>query len=267
MFALRCTSSFLYTAGIDVHIALVPSVYITGIVIQVTSLPLGKALEKILPTTQFNTFGYLWSLNPGPFNVKEHVCVTVMSNVVASGVYVSDVFLTQQFFYGQNVPFSYQCLLVLGTQTLGFSLGGLLRQFLVWPTSMLWPGALVNSALFNTLNKNFGKRDRGHITREKFFGLVCLCSFIWYWIPGYLFTALSVFNWVCWIAPNNLVVNALFGTNTGLGMSALTLDWSMIAYIGSPLVTPVRIPFLHRGTRILFFCFSGGPRLTLLPPF
>ena len=62
--------------------------------------------------------------------------------------------------------------------------------------------------------------------------------FVWYWFPGYLFTALSTFTWVCWIAPNNIVVNQLFGYSTGLGMGFLTFDWNVIAYNGSPLVTP-----------------------------
>jgi OPT oligopeptide transporter protein len=98
----------------------------------------------------------------------------------------------------------------------------------------------VNAALFNTLHKSYGKDSRRHMSREKFFALVLLGSFLWYWLPGYLFTALSVFNWACWIAPTNPTVNALFGTATGLGMSVLTLDWSMIAFVSSPLVTPVR---------------------------
>ncbi|KAF9458343.1 glutathione transporter [Collybia nuda] len=215
-----------------------PSVYITGIVAQLMSLPMGKGLEKILPTTIFRTFGYSWSLNPGPFSIKEHVCITVMANVVVGGAYATDALLSQQIFYGQTISYGYQILICLSSQIIGFSLGGILRQFVVWPSSMIWPGALVNSALFNTLHKNYGKRDRGHMTRERFFVIAMACSFIWYWVPGYLFTALSVFNWVCWIAPNNLVVNALFGTNTGLGMSILTFDWSMISFIGSPLVTP-----------------------------
>ncbi|PFH50769.1 hypothetical protein AMATHDRAFT_3624 [Amanita thiersii Skay4041] len=215
-----------------------PSVFITGIVVQLISLPAGKLLELILPTTRFNSFGYTWSLNPGPFSIKEHVCITVMSNVVVSGAYASDIILTQKLFFGQPVSFGYQILVVLSTQILGFSLGGVLRQFVVWPSSMIWPGALVNSALFNTLHKNFGKRDRGHMTRERFFLIAMVCSFVWYWVPGYLFTALSVFNWICWIAPKNAVVNILFGTSSGLGMSVLTFDWSMIAFIGSPLVTP-----------------------------
>ena len=67
-----------------------------------------------------------------------------------------------------------------------------------------------------------------------------------------------MFNWVCWIAPNNLVVNTLFGTSSGLGMSVLTLDWSMIAFLGSPLVTPVC--FFPRQLEVLNkpFSSSGG---------
>lgn len=242
IFGMRCKFSLpSFNCQQAFSIIADPSVYITGIVIQLISLPIGKGLEKFVPTTRFNTFGHVWSFNPGPFSIKEHVCVTVMANVVVSGAYSTDIVLAQKIFYGQSVPFKYQILLALGSQVLGFSLGGLLRPFVVWPSSMIWPGALVNSALFNTLHKNYGQRDRGHMTRERFFLIAMACSFVWYWVPGYLFTALSMFNWVCWIAPNNLVVNALFGTSTGLGMSMLTFDWSMIAFIGSPLVTPVRI--------------------------
>lgn len=177
-----------------------------------------------------------------------------MANVTVAGAYSTEIVLSQRIFYHQTTPISYQMLLAIGSQVLGFSLGGFLRQFVVWPSSMIWPGALVNSALFNALHKNYGKRDRGHITREKFFCIAMACSFVWYWIPGYLFTALSMFNWVCWIAPNNLVINALFGTNTGLGMSVLTFDWSMIAFIGSPLVTPVRFRLFQLPHLVLISC-------------
>lgn len=155
------------------------------------------------------------------------------------GAYATEVVLTQQIFYGQVVPLSYQILLAISSQVVGFGIGGVLRQFVVWPSSMIWPGALVNAALFNTFHKaRYGKTDR-HVSRQRFFLIAMACSFIWYWVPGYLFTGLSMFNWICWIAPNNLVVNSLFGTASGLGMSVLTFDWSMISFIGSPLVTPV----------------------------
>lgn len=230
-----------------------PSVVITGIAAQLSSMPLGHFMARIFPTTRFRTFGYVWSFNPGPFNIKEHVCITVMANVVVGGAYATDIVATQKVFYGQQLSFSYQIMLILSTQIIGFSLGGLMRQFLVWPSSMIWPGALVNCALFNTLHKNYGQADRSHMSREKFFAIALACSFTWYWLPGYLFTALSVFNWVCWIAPQNVVVNQLFGTMSGLGMGVLTFDWAMVSYIGSPLVTPVRFLILAPGGLILTF--------------
>jgi hypothetical protein len=37
---------------------------------------------------------------------------------------------------------------------------------------------------------------------------------------------------------DNLVVNQLFGTVSGLGMGVLTFDWSQISWLGSPLMVP-----------------------------
>ncbi|KAJ7638400.1 OPT oligopeptide transporter [Roridomyces roridus] len=215
-----------------------PSVFITGIVGQLLSLPAGKFLEWVLPYTKYKTFNYVWTLNPGPFTIKEHVAVTVAITVACNGAIATDVLATQHEFFGQRLPWIYQLFLILGTQTFGFCLGGMLRQFVVWPSSMIWPSSLVSSALFNTLHTTYGKRDRGHMTRQRFFFIACAASFVWYWVPGYLFTGLSFFNWITWIAPNNVPVNALFGGISGVGLSVLTFDWSMISFIGSPLATP-----------------------------
>ncbi|CAK5279917.1 unnamed protein product [Mycena citricolor] len=230
MWFLGIVFSILFAGTNQVFDLRSPAVFISNIVGQLISLPAGMALAFILPTKTFKTFGLR--------SLQEHVCITTMINVAYIGCYGSDVLLTQKMFYSQNIPWSYQLLLLLGTQAFGFSLGGILRRFVVWPASMIWPSALVSSALFNTLHKNFGKRDRGHMTRERFFFLVAAGSFVWYWVPGYLFAALSVFNWVCWIAPNNVTVNALFGASSGMGMSVITFDWAMISFIGSPLITP-----------------------------
>lgn len=144
-----------------------------------------------------------------------------------------------------------QWMLVMSTQLLGFSIGGILRRFLVQPPSMsahpyflgnislthvvsaVWPANLVTCALFNTLHsKSYaGIGTRGGISRERFFLYAWAAGVCWYFIPGYLFQALSYFSWVCWIAPDNIVVNQLFGYVTGLGMSLITFDWAQITYI------------------------------------
>ncbi|GBE78430.1 OPT oligopeptide transporter [Sparassis latifolia] len=215
-----------------------PSVAISALVMQLVALPCGKAFEYLLPTTRFTTFGYTWSLNPGPFNIKEHTLITVMSNSIYGDVYVSSVFVTQQAFYHQALSIGYQLTLSLSTQLIGYSFVGFLRNFLVWPSSMIWPGSLVSCALLRTLHKSYGKKEGRHMSRERFFLYVMIAATVWYFFPGFVFTALSMFNWVCWIAPENPTVNALFGYASGLGMGFLTFDWAMISFMGSPLVTP-----------------------------
>ncbi|KAI0762717.1 OPT oligopeptide transporter [Fomes fomentarius] len=215
-----------------------PSVLISALIAQLIALPAGKFLEWVLPTKRFRTFGYIWSFNPGPFSVKEHTVITIMANAVYTDVYSTTIFSAQKVFYGMNPGIGYQLLLTLSSQMIGYSWAGLVRHVLTWPSSMIWPSALVSCALLNTLNRNWGKKETKHISREKFFLIVAVASSLWYFVPGFLFTGLSVFSWVCWIAPQNQTVNTLFGYNTGLGLGFLTFDWSMISWLGSPLVSP-----------------------------
>lgn len=42
------------------------------------------------------------------------------------------------------------------------------------------------------------------MSRFKFFGLVALGSFVWYFVPGYLFGIVSCLSWVCWVWPNSV---------------------------------------------------------------
>ena len=211
----------------------------SGVVLQLLALPIGRFFAWALPTTRFRTFGRVWTLNPGPFNIKEHTVITVMAKTVELGAYATDLLLSQELFYDKQFGFGYEIMICLSSQLMGYAFSGLFRRFLVWPSSMIWPGAVVNSALFNTLHKTYNQKDGKHMSRQRFFAIAAACSFVWYWFPGYIFTALSWFNWVCWIAPNNAVVNTLFGYASGLGMGFLTFDWAIISYLGSPLITPV----------------------------
>lgn len=67
-----------------------------------------------------------------------------------------------------------------------------------------------------------------------------LGMFCYYWLPGVLWQGLSVFAFVTWIRPNNVVLNQLFGGFTGLSLIPLTFDWTYVtAYLGDPLLAPV----------------------------
>ncbi|KAK0544400.1 hypothetical protein OC846_006082 [Tilletia horrida] len=214
-----------------------PSVSISALVAQVVIFPVGVFLAKVLPTRSFTTPLGSFTLNPGPFNIKEHTLITIMANVSSGGAYATYDIGAQQFYYGQKWGAGYRILLVLSSQLIGFSYAGFCRRWLVWPASMIWPGNLVQTALLTTFHHQKGVQP-GKITRERYFLYLFLGAFCYYWFPGYIFTALSAFNWACWIAPNNVKVNQLMGTQSGLGMGLLSLDWSQISYVVAPMVTP-----------------------------
>ncbi|TRM57392.1 OPT oligopeptide transporter protein-domain-containing protein [Schizophyllum amplum] len=213
-----------------------PSVTVTGLVAQLLIFPFGRFWAYACPNVSI----FSMPLNPGPFTIKEHVLVTIMATVGAETAYATDIVAVQRVYYNQVWPFEYQWMLVMSTQLIGFSIGGVARRFLVAPPSMIWPNTLVSCALFNTLHSQSyaGVGQYGSVSRERFFAYALGGTFVWYFFPGYLFEALSVFTWVCWIAPNNVKINQLFGYHSGLGFSIFTFDWSQIAYIGSPLATP-----------------------------
>ncbi|KAJ3839568.1 small oligopeptide transporter [Lentinula raphanica] len=210
-----------------------PSILITSFVALLVIFPCGQAWARLCPAVSV----FKRPLNPGPFSIKEHVLSAVMASVAAQSAYSTDIIAVQRVFYGEIYSFLFQWMLTVSTQLIGLSLGGIMHKFLVAPPSMIWPNTLVQCALLNTLHSQqyagIG-RHRGP-SRERFFLMAFIGAVLWSFLPNYLFTALSIFSWPCWIAPNNIKVNQLFGFQSGLGLSMITFDWNQIGYIGSPI--------------------------------
>ena len=146
-----------------------------------------------------------FSFNPGPWNIKEHVLVYVMANVSIGSPYALNAIVVSEVFYGLQLGYWFSLTLVLATQLTGFGLAGLCRRFLVWPASMVWPQNLVGCALLNTLHSNetddgigmFGgnaeKEGRG-MSRYRFFMIMTMASFVWYFLPGKSSTSIQEEN-------------------------------------------------------------------------
>jgi OPT oligopeptide transporter protein len=148
----------------------------------------------------------LW-LAQGHWNEKEHACVYISSNVSFGFAFATDVIVEQHKFYKQDVPITYQLLLTISTQILGYAFAGLTRRYLVRPAAMIWPGTLMSTAMFTTMHKNENKVANGWtISRYRFFIYVWAAAFAWYFLPGLLMPALSYFNVITWFAPRNVVV-------------------------------------------------------------
>lgn len=83
-------------------------------------------MAATLPAREFAVFGRRFNLNPGPFNIKEHVIITVMANCgVSTGggdAYSIGAITVMKGYYKQSLNFICALLIVLTTQVLFFRL-------------------------------------------------------------------------------------------------------------------------------------------------
>lgn len=222
-----------------------PYITIPSYIAQVVAYPVGKAWERFIPEWKFRFFGIECNLNPGPFSKKEHAVVVIMANATFGGgvAYATDVLLAQRAFYGQKFGWAFEIFMCISTQMLGFGLAGFFTRFLVNPAAMIWPSTLINTALFSALHDHSkldpSKASGWRIGRYRMFLYTMIGSFCWYWFPGYIAPFLSVFAWVTWIKPQNVIINQLFGGWTGLSLIPMTFDWTQVSGFNfSPLIAP-----------------------------
>ncbi|CAF1103598.1 unnamed protein product [Didymodactylos carnosus] len=143
---------------------------------------------------------------------------------------------------------SLDILLLVSTQVMGYGVAGILRRFLVWPSTMIWPGNLPIIALLRTLHE-----------REQSTTIP-----IYYWVPGLIIPILTAFSWMCVIHPNNIVLSQLTGYD-GLGMGTLVLDWDTIRGVftdkfSSPILVP-RFALMNALIGFVFFNWCLVPLL------
>ncbi|PNP47306.1 hypothetical protein TGAMA5MH_01122 [Trichoderma gamsii] len=226
-----------------------PAISVTSNVPQLLAYPLGKLWEKTLPDVGITLFGTRHSLNPGPFNKKEHMLITLMASIAKSTPYTHYIvwiqFLPHFFNQSWAINFGYQILIALSSNFIGYSLAGICRRFLVYPSYCVWPQALVTIALNSAFHSEgnapalgpFGKIWT--MSRFKFFFYAFTLMFVYFWFPNYIFAALATFSWMTWIAPNNPSLTYITGSNNGLGLNPFpTFDWNVLTYNVDPLMVP-----------------------------
>ncbi|CAK9145095.1 unnamed protein product [Ilex paraguariensis] len=215
--------------------------YISSISAQIITLPLGRLMAATLPTAQIRVpFTKLsFSLNPGPFNLKEHVLITIFANAGSNSVYAVNIITIVKAFYHRDLHPLAAYLLSQTTQMLGYGWAGMFRKILVDSPYMWWPSSMVSISLFRALHEK-EKRPKGGLTRLQFFYMVFISSFAYYLLPAYLFPSITTISFVCLIWKNSITAQQLGSGLHGLGIGSIGLDWSTIAgFLGSPLTYPV----------------------------
>lgn len=219
-----------------------PSISLSSAVAQILLYPCGLLLAWALPDWGFNFRGKRVSLNPGPWSYKEQMLSTIIVDAGLVSAYCFWNIQTQTVYYKDTwLTPSYSILLLLSTQLMGLGFSGLMRRFVVYPIDALWPSVLPTLALNRALLLP-EKKEVIHgwsISRYRLFFIVFSAMFVYFWLPDYLFPALSYFAWMTWIRPNNFKLNIITGSQYGLGFNPLSsFDWNVIGSYFQPLAFP-----------------------------
>ncbi|KAG5358573.1 Oligopeptide transporter 2 [Yarrowia sp. B02] len=246
-----------------------PRITIASDVLQLLTYPCGVFLSKVLPDWGVTIRGTRITLNPGPWTRKEQMFATFFLSSKDTATYVSSYNLPTQLlpmFYDQKwATFGYQIMLTLSSQFIGFGFAGLLRRFAIYPTKAMWPLQMPEIALNRALlDPERKQRINGWtISKYWYFLVVFVIFFVYFWVPNYLFTALSNFNWMTWIAPDNVNLALLTGQSgmglnpiptfdpTNIGASSVVYPWWSIvnSMIGTILGTMTVIGVYYSNTR------------------
>ena len=94
---------------------------ITAISAQIAVVPLGRLMAAhITDHAFFKGTRWEFTLNPGPFNVKEHVLITIFANSGAGTVYAIHIVTVVKVFYKKHITFFVSFLVIITTQVSSF---------------------------------------------------------------------------------------------------------------------------------------------------
>ncbi|KAL3637549.1 oligopeptide transporter [Castilleja foliolosa] len=214
-------------------------VFLSGLAAQIVTLPIGKFMARVLPETTFRVPLTNWSftLNPGPFNMKEHVLILLFAGTGASGVYAVGIINIVKAFYHRKMNPVAAWLLAQTTQLLGYGWAGIFRKVLVDSPYMWWPDSMVLVSMFRALHEKEA-RPKGGVTRLQYFIMITIASFAYYIVPAYLAPSISSISILCLIYKDKIFPQQLGSGLYGMGIGSFGLDWATVTYVGSPIATP-----------------------------
>ncbi|KAL1711071.1 OPT oligopeptide transporter protein-domain-containing protein [Schizophyllum commune] len=214
------------------------TIYVSQLFLQTFGFVLGKICEYVLPgpnhtlpsmRTPDNAF---WRfVNHGPYNIKEHTGSLIMSAAAVHGALAIQIFVVDDLFYNRHLNHANAIFTLLGSQLLGYGLGGLMRSFLVYPTCCVYPNVMPTVQMFDVLHR--GQDNLLQKKRVRFFWILFIGIFIWEWFPEYIAPTLTGVSIFCLARQKSPWVTRIFGGaagNEGLGLFSLCFDWQ---YVGS----------------------------------
>ncbi|KAJ6456278.1 peptide transporter MTD1 [Mycena vitilis] len=209
--------------------------------LQILAYILGVLMQEVIPGPGNGRYSFktpdnaFWRfMNPGPFNLKEHVAITIFASTAAGSALAISVFAADDLYYGIQPNAGVGIFTLIGSQLMGY---GIMRAFLVYPTYMVFPSLLPTVQLFDRALHR-GKRIFLQKKRVKFFWACFIAIFCWEWFPEFI-APISIF---CLANRKSAWFTRIFGGaagNEGLGVFAFCFGWNYVGGSLGALFTPL----------------------------
>lgn len=244
------------------------TISVSQLFLQIFAFILGKAMEEVIPGANPNSrfpirdSWFARFMNPGPFNIKEHVAITVMGATASDSALAISIFAAQDLYYNVKPNAATAIFTLIGSQLIGYGLAGMMRVFLVWPTFAVYPHIVPTVQLFDVLHR--GQKFFLQKKRLRFFWGTLIAIFVWEWFPEYIAPTLTGVSIFCLANQDSAWFSRIFGGatgNEGLGMFSLCFDWNYVGAgggaIGS-LFTPLSTQLsLYAGCAVCIIAFCA----------
>ncbi|CAI5759636.1 unnamed protein product [Candida verbasci] len=188
--------------------------------VQLASHWLGMWLAKVLPDKKIGFGKFKFSLNPGPWSIKETVLVTITASSGATGSLATNCIALAEVYYDTTISPAVCIFFMWAIVFLGYSYSGISRNFLINDPQFIWPQALMQTTLFQNQKKSHGSMQVFFVV------LIGVC--FWTFLPEYVFPMTSSLALLCWCAPENYTANFIGSGLGGMGFLNISLDWSNI---------------------------------------
>ncbi|EFY84304.1 oligopeptide transporter OPT family [Metarhizium acridum CQMa 102] len=208
---------------------------LSSYIVQLLSWAMGDFMARTLPSKKVVVCNKSFSLNPGPWNAKEHALIIVAYWGSSRTAFGLGPLSALELYFDRKVSPGYGILFLLTSQLMGYGCAGLFRDILVRPPKFYYPGVLPNVALFNAMHSTSLVTHNKYL---KFFAYVSCITFCWQWIPGVICPMLSSLALLCYMAQNSWTGFNLGSGYSGFGVLNVSLDWNYAGFF-RPLVTPL----------------------------
>ncbi|KAH8885598.1 OPT oligopeptide transporter [Thozetella sp. PMI_491] len=192
------------------------------------SAPLGRLLARVLPDYKVPLGQWSFSLNPGPFSVKEHAIIGIAANAGSRGQWASFLPTNAALYYGITMNPAVALFFSWGAALLGFSFAAMVRKILVDDPEFIFPLSLQQVTLYRSMQKKWEDHSEFSNKQMKVFWWVLFGTFVWQFLPEYLFPFVAALAPLCWFASRNHIANFLGAGRGGIGLLNITLNWSNI---------------------------------------